>query len=113
MFLDQTFHARQQLWAAAEPPHIVIGNPTSLQHLVTLGRLRLRSVSVVVVDEADACLRGDGDRRDLHLLLSRKLSNTFKLSPGNDKHFYNQLKYGVLNVVRRERTGHAKQSRLF
>ena len=44
------------LWATAEPPHIVVGNPTSLQRLVDMGRLRLNSVNCVVIDEVDACL---------------------------------------------------------
>jgi superfamily II DNA/RNA helicase len=47
---------RQILWAAAEPPHIVVGNPTSLQRLVEMGKLRLNAVSTVVIDEVDACL---------------------------------------------------------
>lgn len=49
---------RQQLWATAEPPHIVVGNPRALQRIVEMGRLRLNSVSVVVIDEVDACLLG-------------------------------------------------------
>lgn len=47
---------RQQLWAIAEPPHVVVGNPRALQRLVDMGRLRLNSVNFVVVDEVDACL---------------------------------------------------------
>jgi superfamily II DNA/RNA helicase len=47
---------RQSLWAAAEPPHVVVGNPTSLQRLVDAGKLRLNAVDMVVVDEVDACL---------------------------------------------------------
>ena len=47
---------RQQLWATAEPPHIVVGNPRSLQKLVDNGRLRLNSVNFIVIDEVDACL---------------------------------------------------------
>lgn len=47
---------RQQVWATAEPPHIIVGNPKSLQRLVDMGRLRLNSVSMVVIDEVDACL---------------------------------------------------------
>lgn len=69
---------RQQLWAVAEPPHILVGNPKSLQKLVDNGRLRLNSVSFVVLDEVDACLSDNEIRQDLHQLLSRKLSNTFK-----------------------------------
>lgn len=44
------------LWAAAEPPHIVVGNPKALQKLVDMGKLRLNAVDVVVLDEVDACL---------------------------------------------------------
>lgn len=47
---------RQQLWAVAEPPHIVVGNPPALQRLVDMGKLRLNAVSLVVVDEVDACI---------------------------------------------------------
>ena len=47
---------RQQIWATAEPPHIIVGNPRSLQRLVEVGKLRLNSVSMVVIDEVDACL---------------------------------------------------------
>eukprot|EP01035_Chromulina_nebulosa_P018248 gene18248-23921_t len=69
---------RQQLWAVADPPHIIVGNPKSLQKLVDTGRLRLNSVSYVVIDEVDACLNNINTRLELHNLLSRKLSNTFK-----------------------------------
>lgn len=69
---------RQQLWAVAEPPHIVVGNPRSLQRLVDTGRLRLNSVNFVVLDEVDACLISSETRRELHTLLSQKLSNTYQ-----------------------------------
>jgi len=69
---------RQQLWATAEPPHIVVGNPKALQRLVDLGRLRLNSVSFVVLDEVDAILISPETRQDLHKLLSQKLSNTYQ-----------------------------------
>jgi superfamily II DNA/RNA helicase len=68
---------RQQLWAVAEPPHIVVGNPRSLQKLVDAGRLRLNAVNFVVLDEVDACLIKDETRKELHQLLSQKLSNTY------------------------------------
>lgn len=60
---------RQQLWATAEPPHIVVGNPRALQRIVEMGRLRLNSVSVVVVDEVDACLLGHETKQVGHLNL--------------------------------------------
>jgi superfamily II DNA/RNA helicase len=69
---------RQQLWAVAEPPHIIVGNPKSLQRLVDTGRLRLNSVSYVVLDEVDACLSNTDTKQDLHELLSRRLSNTYR-----------------------------------
>ena len=69
---------RQQLWATAEPPHIIVGNPRALQRLVDMGRLRLNSVSFVVLDEVDACLISPETRQDLHKLLSQKLSNSYQ-----------------------------------
>lgn len=54
--IDGSKNRRQQIWAAAEPPHIVIGNPKSLQRIVEMGKLRLNSVRTVVIDEVDACL---------------------------------------------------------
>lgn len=47
---------RQIIWAKVDPPHIVVGNPKSLQRLVDMGKLRLNAVSYVVIDEVDACL---------------------------------------------------------
>jgi len=49
--MEGSKNRRQQLWAVAEPPHVVVGNPRSLQKLVDSGRLRLAAVNVVVVDE--------------------------------------------------------------
>lgn len=69
---------RQQLWATAEPPHIIVGNPKALQRLVDMGRLRLNSVSFVVLDEVDACLISPETRQELHKLLSQKLSNSYQ-----------------------------------
>lgn len=65
------------LWAAAEPPHIVVGNPKALQKLVDRGKLRLNAVDVVVLDEVDACLIEPDTKQELHKLLSRHLSSTF------------------------------------
>lgn len=69
---------RQQLWAVAEPPHIVVGNPRSLQKVVDMGRLRLNSVNFIVLDEVDACLIDSETRKELHTLLSQKLSSTYQ-----------------------------------
>eukprot|EP01031_Cornospumella_fuschlensis_P025974 gene25974-31367_t len=68
---------RQQLWAVAEPPHIVVGNPPALQRLVDMGKLRLNAVNLVVVDEVDACIANHVAKQELHKLLSRHLSKTF------------------------------------
>lgn len=62
----------------AEPPHIVVGNPKSLQKIVDMGRLRLNAVSFVVIDEVDASLLQVETRLDLHRLLSRHLSNSYQ-----------------------------------
>jgi superfamily II DNA/RNA helicase len=51
-----------------EPPHIVVGNPTALQGLVNMGKLRLNSVNYVVVDEVDACFYNDDTRQVQRLL---------------------------------------------
>ena len=75
--MEGSRNRRQQAWAVAEPPHIVVGNPKSLQRLVDTGRLRLNAVSFVVLDEVDACLSNPETRGDLHHLLSRRLSNTY------------------------------------
>ena len=42
-----------------------------------MGRLKLGAVSFVVLDEVDACLINTETRRELHKLLSRRLSNSF------------------------------------
>lgn len=76
--MEGSQNRRQQLWAVAEPPHIVVGNPKAIQRLITAGRLRLSAVNTVVVDEVDACLLSDETRQELHVLLSRYLSNSFK-----------------------------------
>lgn len=75
--MEGSRNRRQQVWAVAEPPHIVVGNPKSLQRLVDAGRLRLNAVSFVILDEVDACLSNPETRGDLHHLLSRRLSNTY------------------------------------
>ena len=67
---------RQILWASAEPPHIVVGNPKALQRLVDKGHLRLNAVSFVVVDEVDACIIKPETRKVLrvNLLCTRIIS---------------------------------------
>ena len=61
--MEGSNNRRQQLWATAEPPHIVVGNPRSIQKIVDVGRLRLNSVAFVVVDEVDACLINKDTRK--------------------------------------------------
>jgi superfamily II DNA/RNA helicase len=75
--VEGSHNRRQALWASAEPPHIVVGNPRSLHQLVQKGKLRLNSVNTIVVDEVDACLRDIESKKDLHRLLSRHLSNSY------------------------------------
>eukprot|EP01033_Poteriospumella_lacustris_P018086 gene18086-12975_t len=76
--VDGSKNKRQSLWAAAEPPHIVVGNPSALQRLVDQGSLKLSSVDMVVVDEVDACFGNPTSKQELHKLLSRHLSNSFQ-----------------------------------
>ena len=76
--MEGSQNRRQQLWAIAEPPHIVVGQPKQLQKIIDAGRLRLSAVNFVVLDEVDACLLNDNTRAELHKLLSQKLSNTFR-----------------------------------
>lgn len=74
------------MWAVAEPPHIVVGNPQSLERLIETGRLKLGAVSCVVLDEVDACLIDSETRKEVHDLLSRRLSTTYlsdDLDPNN------------------------------
>ncbi len=64
---------RQMLWATADPPHIVVGNPRALQRLVDMGKLRLNAVDMVVLDEVDACIIEPTTKRvsvDFKLLFS-------------------------------------------
>lgn len=75
--LEGSKHRRQRAWAWAEPPHIVIGNPDSLNRLVSNGAIRVKAVSYVVVDEVDACLLSETTRASLHELLARSLCPTY------------------------------------
>jgi superfamily II DNA/RNA helicase len=75
--IDGSKNRRQQLWAVAEPPHIVVGNPSSLLRLVDMNRLRLNAVDFIVLDEVDASLLHLDTKSKLHLLLSRHLSSSF------------------------------------
>ena len=104
---------RQQLWAVSEPPHIVVGNPKSLQRIVDLGRLRLNAVSFVVVDEVDACLISPETRLELHNLLSRRLSPTYGTSEDETANNMNEMKEDLVytNLAKDRRDMMAAASR--
>ena len=104
---------RQQLWAVSEPPHIVVGNPKSLQRIVDLGRLRLNAVSFVVVDEVDACLISPETRLELHTLLSRRLSPTYGTSEDESAIGMNEMKEDLVytNLAKDRRDMMAANSR--
>lgn len=111
--VDGSKNKRQTLWAVAEPPHIVVGNPSALQRLVDQGSLKLSSVDLVVVDEVDACFGNPTTKQvrifdlmiknhlsgglpispamsviqELHKLLSRHLSNSFQDADSIGKHW--------------------------
>ena len=91
--VEGSLNRRQQLWAIADPPHIIVGNPKSLQRLVDLGRLRLNAVSFLVLDEVDACLLNTETKEDLHLLLSRKLSNSYQGQEQKEQEINESLVY--------------------
>ena len=91
--VEGSLNRRQQLWAIADPPHIIVGNPKSLQRLVDLGRLRLNAVSFLVLDEVDACLLNTETKEDLHLLLSRKLSNSYQGQEQKEQELSESLVY--------------------
>jgi superfamily II DNA/RNA helicase len=75
--LEGSKNKRQRAWAWAEPPHIVIGNPDTLSHLVATGAIRCNAVRYVVIDEVDACLMSSASRTALSTLLAKHLSPTF------------------------------------
>jgi len=53
--LDGSKNARQRKWAWAEPPHIVVAQPITLEKILRTGGLRHNEVRLVIVDEVDAC----------------------------------------------------------
>ena len=75
--LEGSNNRRQRAWAWAEPPHVVIGNPTALVNMVAYGGLRYHTVKFVVLDEVDACLLSEETREELHTLLAKYLSPSF------------------------------------
>ncbi len=91
--LQGSTNARVRGWAKSEPPHIMVGTPEELCRLLSRFVRRenddfVKSVSTVVVDEADACLssgrggvgggsgRGGQQGGALHEVLSKYLSPT-------------------------------------
>lgn len=50
-----------------------------------MGRLKLNAVSFVVLDEVDASLSNYNSRKELHELLSRKLSNSYQNSNNDEE----------------------------
>ena len=78
--LEGSKNIRQSIWVVAEPPHVIICNIPSLQYLIDTNRVKLNAVSIVVVDEIDAILSKHDTKLELHHLLSRRLSTTFKTS---------------------------------
>jgi len=75
--LEGSKNRRQRAWAWAEPPHVVIGNPSALVNMVIYGGLRYHTVNFVVLDEVDACLLSEETREELHTLLAKYLSPSY------------------------------------
>lgn len=75
--LEGSKNRRQRAWAWAEPPHVVIGNPSALINMVMYGGLRYHTVNFVVLDEVDACLLSESTREELHMLLAKYLSPSY------------------------------------
>lgn len=91
--LQGSTNKRQRAWARSDPPHMIIGTPQELGHLVKSGGIKYHAVKFVVVDEVDACLlnnngsivsskspksRNVSGSGPLHELLSRYLSPTYE-----------------------------------
>ncbi len=80
--LDGSSLKRQRTWAWAEPPHVVVGNPSPLRRMADEAGLKsLDACSYVVIDEVDSFLDDDQRRESLHRLLNdhlpRKRSTVF------------------------------------
>ena len=91
--LQGSGNKRQRAWVKADPPHIVIGTPRELTHLVKSSGMKYHAVKYVVVDEVDSCLLNNvgtivasdvkksmnlSGSGPLHELLSRYLSPTYE-----------------------------------
>ena len=53
--LEGSRNRRQRAWAWAEPPHVVVANPVTLEKMLATGGLRVNDLKFLVVDEVDAC----------------------------------------------------------
>ena len=72
--LDGSSLKRQRTWAWAEPPHVVVGNPTPLRRMADEAGLKsLDACAYVVIDEVDSFLDDDERRESLHRLLNDHL----------------------------------------
>ena len=76
--LEGSKNIRQIKWVTVEPPHIIICNLSSLQYLISINKIKLNAINHVVIDEIDAILSNNILKSQLHSLLSRRLSSTFK-----------------------------------
>ena len=72
--LDGSSLKWQRTWAWAEPPHVVVGNPTPLRRMADEAGLKsLDACEFVVIDEVDSFLDDDERRDALHRLLNDHL----------------------------------------
>ena len=62
--------------------------------------MRLNSVNYIILDEIDSCLSDIKIKNDLHVLLSRKLSNTYKSAETIEQEFPENLVYSNLANTR-------------
>lgn len=69
-----------------KPPHIVVGTPGRIKHLVTRKDLDLSNLKIFVLDECDKMLEETG----------------MKLSNNNHNHYQNNLKMLMLPLYRHE-----------
>lgn len=78
--LEGSINKRVDGWLLSTPPHIIIGTPTEMMDLVNIHHFRLSSLSTIVVDEVDKCLSDVSIKKELHKLLSQRLSTSYKSS---------------------------------
>ncbi|KAJ4748699.1 DEAD-box ATP-dependent RNA helicase 58 [Rhynchospora pubera] len=73
--LDGGMLTRQKSWLKAEPPHIIIATVESLCRMIDRNRLKLQSITILVIDEFDYIF---GSTRQVSLL--RKLLTSYSSS---------------------------------